>query len=237
MEILDLVYQETNNSQSPTHFRPAECGSRQAIQARSDHPDRVISPSRGFSNDMQQVVPTSSYLCLCHRCWIPWPQQWMHSVCHSDAYASPAAIFGKMVEQLHDYPCKRIILIVPGGAHALVLGSSDHVQPNPTEPAQSAPPVGTALPSNPSQKADKPKSPCMPPRTSTIKEQGFSEAVAARIEAPQRGSTRSVYEAKWTIVKKWYLNNLVDFLIANFLLVSSQEVTAKHHWWLQIIHC
>ena len=28
---------------------------------------------------------------------------------------------------------------------------------------------------------------------------GFSEAVAARIEAPQRGSTRSIYEAKWTI--------------------------------------
>ena len=36
-------------------------------------------------------------------------------------------------------------------------------------------------------------------RASTIKEQGFSEAVAAKIVAPQRGSTRSVYEAKWAI--------------------------------------
>ena len=35
----------------------------------------------------------------------------------------------------------------------------------------------------------------MDPRATSIKEQGFSEAVAARIEAPQRGSTRSVYEA------------------------------------------
>ena len=50
----------------------------------------------------------------------------------------------------------------------------------------------------------------MAPRASAIKEQGFSEAVAARIEAPQRGSTRSVYEAKWTIFTKWCLSNQVD---------------------------
>ena len=35
-----------------------------------------------------------------------------------------------------------------------------------------------------------------------MKEQDFTEAVAAQIEAPQRGSTRSVYEAKWTIFYK-----------------------------------
>ena len=34
VENLDLVFQETSDSQSPTHSRPAECGSRQAIQAR-----------------------------------------------------------------------------------------------------------------------------------------------------------------------------------------------------------
>ena len=79
--------------------------------------------------------------------------------------------------------------------HAWVLGSCGHFQSNPTEPTQSAQPANTALQSYPSQKSDKPKSPCMAPRASAIKEQGFSEAVAARIEAPQRGSTRSVYEA------------------------------------------
>ena len=86
--------------------------------------------------------------------------------------------------------------------HALVLGSSGHVQPNPTESVQSAYPVDTALQSDPSQKSDISKSPCMAPRASAIKEQGFSEAVAARIEAPQRGSTRSVYgpflQIRWT---------------------------------------
>ena len=41
----------------------------------------------------------------------------------------------------------------------------------------------------------------MAPRASAIKEQGFSEAVAARIEAPQRGSTRSVYEVSGPILQ------------------------------------
>ena len=95
--------------------------------------------------------------------------------------------------------------------HALALGSGDHVQSNPTKPAICAQPIDTALQSDPSKKSDKPKSPCMAPRASAFKEQGFSEAVAARIEAPQRGSTRSVYEAKWTIFTKWCITNQVDF--------------------------
>ena len=74
--------------------------------------------------------------------------------------------------------------------HALVLGSSGHVQPNPTEPAQSAQAIDTAFQSDPSQKSNKSKSPCMAPRASAIKGQGFSEPVTARIEAPQRGSTK-----------------------------------------------
>ena len=61
------------------------------------------------------------------------------------------------------------------------------------------------------------------------KEQGFSEAVAARIEAPERGSTRSVYEAKWAIFTKWRLTNKVDFRappvmsVADFLMYLFQD--------------
>ena len=72
------------------------------------------------------------------------------------------------------------------------LGPSDHVQSDPSEPVRLVQPVNTTLQSDPSQKSDKPKSPCMAPRATSIKEPGFSEAVAARIETPQRGSTRSV---------------------------------------------
>ena len=66
----------------------------------------------------------------------------------------------------------------------------------------------------------------MAPRASAIKEQGFSEAVAARIEAPQRGSSRSVYDSKWA---KWCLSNQVDFRaapiksVADFLVYLFQD--------------
>ena len=36
-----LVLQETVDSEALIHSRPAECGSRQTIQARPDHPNRV----------------------------------------------------------------------------------------------------------------------------------------------------------------------------------------------------
>ena len=92
------------------------------------------------------------------------------------------------------------------------------------EPTTAAQPVDTALQPDPSQESDQPKSLRLAPRATAIKEQGFSEAVAARIEAPQRRSTRSVYEAKWTIFTKWCITNQVDFRsppvnsVADFLL-------------------
>ena len=77
--------------------------------------------------------------------------------------------------------------------HALVLGSSGNVQSDPSvsaQPAQSG--ISTFQP-DPAQEPVKPELTCLAPRATAIKEQGFSEAVAAPIEAPQRGSTRSVY--------------------------------------------
>ena len=118
----------------------------------------------------------------------------------------------------------------PGMAqHALVLGLGDHVQPGPPQPAQPAQSADTALQPDPSQKSDKPKSPCLAPRATEIKEQGFSDSVAARIEAPQRRSTRSVYEAKWTIFTKWCITNQVDFRsppvksVADFLMYLFED--------------
>ena len=118
----------------------------------------------------------------------------------------------------------------PGMAqHALVLGLGGHVQPGPPQPAQPAQSTDTALQPDPSQKSDKPKSPCLAPRATEIKEQGFSDSVAARIEAPQRRSTRSVYEAKWTIFTKWCITNQVDFRsppvksVADFLMYLFED--------------
>ena len=148
-----------------------------------------------------------------------------------DAYAfPPTAILGRVVEKLLGLPVQEAHSDCPGVAqHALVLGLGEHVQSGPSQPAQPAQSADTALQSDPSQKSDKSKSPCLAPRAAKIKEQGFSEAVAARIEAPERRSTRSVYEAKWAIFTKWCITNQVDFRsppvesVADFLMYLFED--------------
>ena len=151
-----------------------------------------------------------------------------------DAYAfPPAAILGKVVEKLQDSPCKRIILIAPGWPNIpwfwdLVAMSSQIPLSLPFLPNLLTQPFNQV----PHRNLCKPvtsQPPCVAPRATAIKEQGFSEAVAARIEAPQRQSTRSVYEAKWTIFTKWCVTNQVDFRsppvksVAEFLMYLFQD--------------
>ena len=150
-----LVYQTAGNPQGTSHPRPAERDSRQAIQTWPDHSNRVVTSSRSVPSYMLLVAPAPSGP-VCHQvqqqtatvCVTgpPDPQAWAVDALSLswedlDPYAfPPAAILGKVVEKLQDYPCNRIILIgsdCPRVAqHALVLGSSGNVQPNPTVSAQ-----------------------------------------------------------------------------------------------------
>ena len=107
MENLDLVYQEASNSQSPTHSRPAERGSRQAIQARPDHPNRVVSPCRGLPDDMHQVAPPKNRP-ICHEV-----QQQVASVCVTST-ESPG----------HSNRCSQSAM---GGAGRICLPTSSHL--------------------------------------------------------------------------------------------------------------
>ena len=59
VENLDLVYPATSNPKSPTYPRPTKCGSREAIQTGSDHPDGMVPPSRGFRKIIQQMALAS----------------------------------------------------------------------------------------------------------------------------------------------------------------------------------
>ena len=65
LENLDLVHRETSDSKGPTHPRPFKCSGRQTIQVRPDHPNRMVPPSRGFPDLVQQVAPASNRS-LCH---------------------------------------------------------------------------------------------------------------------------------------------------------------------------
>ena len=60
----DLVCQKAGYPQSPTHSRPADCGNRQAIQARPDHSNRVVTPPRGLPSDVQKVASASDLFAI-----------------------------------------------------------------------------------------------------------------------------------------------------------------------------
>ena len=62
--------------------------------------------------------------------------------------------------------------------------------------------------------------------------------VALRIEAPQRRSTRTVYEAKWSVFVRWCEGSQVDFRSPSIKQVADfQESSTQYHWWLQVSHC
>ena len=239
VENLDLVFPATCDTKSPTHPRPLKCDSRQAIQTGSNHPDRVVPTSRSFSSDMQPMAPASdrpiyhevqpqvASFCL--------PSTGLPGCSSGRTYSAMGGAgciclptdrhIGQSGGETTGQPLQENNPNCPGLAqHTLVLGPGDHVQSSPSQLAQPARSVDTAFQPDSSQKSDQPKSPCMAPRATAIKQQGFSKAVAARIEAPQRSSTRSVYEAKWTIFTKWCITNQVDFRsppvksVADFLL-------------------
>ena len=127
MENLDLVYQKSSNSQSPTHSRPAECGSKlsrlgqtiqtewsllqevfQAICSRWYQPNIDLFATRFNTKLPWFVSPVPDSLATAVDALSqPWEDL--------NAYAfPPAAILGKVVENLQGSPCKRIILIAPG---------------------------------------------------------------------------------------------------------------------------
>ena len=239
-----MVLPKTSNTEGPAHTRPPQCDSGQTIQARSNHTDGMVPPSRDFSQSMQEVAPSSDRL-VCHEVQSQTASVFVSSSgplgsssgCTHSTLGGSGCIrlptdhhIGQSGGETTGFSLQKTHSHCPGMAqHALVLGLGDHVQSSPSQPSKSAQLADSALQSDPSQKSHQPKSPCMAPRATKIKEQGFSEAVAARIEAPQRRSTRSVYEAKWTIFTKWCNTNQVDFRsppvksIADFLLYLFED--------------
>ena len=237
------LYRETSDSEGPTYSRPPKCGGRQTVQIGTDYSNRMVPPSRGFSSPVQQVAPASDRS-LCYEIQQQGaPVRVTSSGSHGHCSGCTQFVMGRSGRirlptdnnirqsggEVAGLPIPEADHYCPGVAqHDMVLGPSGNVQPDPITLASTAKPTDSTLQSDLSQKSDKLKSPCMAPRATAIKEQGFSEAVATRIEAPQRGSTRSVYEAKWAIFTKWCITNQVDFRtpvksVADFLMYLFEE--------------
>ena len=111
----------------------------------------------------------------------------------------------------------------------MVLGPGGLVSADSLQPTSGKGSGVSAIQRTASQEPSESQSSCLAPRSFAIRRHGFSEEVAAQIEAPQRGSTRAVYKSKWAIFLKWCDSNKVDFRspsvnqIADFLLYLFQE--------------
>ena len=134
----------------------------QAICSRWHQPHVDLFATR-FNNKLPQFVSL-----------VPDPQAWAVDALSLswedlDPYAfPPVAILGKVVEKLQDYPCNRIIDCTGVAQHALVLGSSGHVQSDPTVSAQSAQSGDSAIQPDPAQEPVKPEPTCLAPRATAI---------------------------------------------------------------------
>ena len=148
-----------------------------------------------------------------------------------EAYAfPPVSLIPQVISKLKDQGCRRMILIAPGWPNMpWFLGSSEPVSSDSLQASPGARSGDSTLQRDGTQESHQPQSSCLVPRISAIQEHGFSDEVAARIEAPQRSSTRAVYKSKWTIFLKWCKSHEVDFRapsvnqIADFLLHLFKE--------------
>ena len=144
-----LVYQK-QVTQSPTHPRLPECDSRQAIQARTDHSNRIVPPSKvfkqyaagGTSLKWTCLPPGSTTSLTNSRSTSPGSRGPQSTLGGSGPTCLPtSSLLGQVVEKLQDHPCNRLLLIAPGWSNMpwfWDLVSGDHVKSDPTVSALSA---------------------------------------------------------------------------------------------------
>ena len=244
LETAFLVQSQTDSSKCQAHSGKAECDSRQIVQEHSGYSDRMVPPAGSLRPLMCQVAHSSSGS-LCNKV-----QSQTTQVCVPSTRSTGMESRCSQPE-LGEYGCLRVPSCVSFGQggvqdprsgssqvgsdcsrvaqHALVLGSSQHVCSDSSLPSKRGEPADPTVQSVSPQRSPRAQPPCLAPRASSIQAQGFSDEVATRIEAPQRQSTRAIYESKWSIFVKWCESHKVDFgspslnQVAEFLLFLFKE--------------
>ena len=244
MAIPVLVQSETGCSKGQAHPWSSKCDCRQVVSSRPNHSDGMVPSSGGFQPSGSDLAPSPSGH-VCNKVQLQTSPIRVSSAepqCVGSGRSnsllgepghvciSPSVVTGQGGQQTIGPSLQESDPNSPGLAqHAMVLGSGGTVVPDSSLPTHSSRPSDTAIQQGSSQESDQPKPSCLAPRAEAIKEQGFSSPVVSRIEAPQRSSTRTVYEAKWSVFVRWCETSQVHFRspsvkqIADFLLHLFQE--------------
>ena len=239
-----VVQPQTNYLTGLTHSGSSQCDCRQTVSAPPGDSDRVVSASSGVQSDLQQMALASDRL-VCHRI-----QQQTSKVCVSGTRSeglgyrcsqpllggtgslrvSPGSAPGEGDSQAPGTKLQEVHPDSPRLARdAVVLGSGDTVNQDSITSSDSRQPSDSAVQRDPTQGSPQSDTVRLAPRVTAIREQRFSNQVATRIEAPQRSSTRTVYEEKWSVFVRWCESNQVDFTspsltqVADFLMHLFQE--------------
>ena len=244
LETPSLVQPKADCFTSQAYSGSPECHCRQAVPARTDNSDGMGAPARGFQSPLQEMaqtgnrfvcdkvqsqtsqvcIPGSGQVGLGSRCAESSVERSGRVCLPSDSSprSSGHKVVGPRLSAAH-LDCTRM------AQHAMVLGSGQSISSSTSLSATGGELVDSTVQSMSSQKSLQSEPSCLAPRASAIKQAGFSVAVATRIEAPQRRSTRAIYESKWAVFIRWCEDNKVDLRspsikeIADFLLFLFQE--------------
>ena len=244
METSVLVPSQGNSPEGKAYSGSLECDSGQTVPKQSGDSNRVVPGSAGVQSVVLQVGPSTGGL-VCHQVQSQASQVRVSSAGSGSLVSecSESSLGGSGCLCLSSGVSARPGGLQSGGSglsqddpnssglaqHALVLGPGESFRlgslPTPTSQESG---VSTVQLSS-TQKPQQFEPSCLAPRASVIQEQGFTAEVAARIEAPQRRSTRAIYKSKWAIFVKWCDSHKVDIRspsvsqIADFLLYLFKE--------------
>ena len=242
LETPSLVQPKGDCATSLTHPGSPECHCRQTVPTQTGDSDRMVSHSGDIRSHLPEVAHTGSrFVCdqvqsqtsqicisssgqvsLAGRCVEPPVGGRLCLPSDSSARTGGLQAPGPRMSPTHS-DCARV------AKHAVVLGPGQHVGSNSSLPSQGEEFVNPTVQSMSTQGPIQPEPSCVAPRATTIQQAGFSGEVAARIESPQRRSTRADYESKWAVFLRWSKENKVEFRspsirqIADFLLFLFQE--------------
>ena len=238
---------QSNFAEGSTHSGLSECDSRQSFTQGQGHTDRMVSSSQNFSKDLPNLAQANDRL-VCHQ-----NEQQTSSVCVSSPRSKCNG--GRCIEHLLGGNGRLCLLSNssnPEGTSKnenicmsndcgssrvardeLVLGSHRPFHKTSTISSTLGVSSETTVQSEISSKSSLSQPSCLASGFETKSPQKFSSTVAERIKAPQRLSSRRVYESRWSIFESWGKEKQVEFkqpsisTIADFLTHLFNEKNLK----------
>ena len=220
---LGLLQSPKYTHKSQAYSGLLKCHSRQPLQKGQNNTDRVVSPSSYIQCDLQSFAQTSgrhvchqnesqtSTLCITSpRCKCTEHRCIEHLLGGSGQLCLLSCSSHSLSHSENEHQQMQNDCSGPRVAHdALVLGPSESINQTSITASSLASSVKTTIQSQIPSESVVSEFSCLVPRHHSEPLESFSEQVAERIKAPQRPSSRRLYESWWAIFEFWCQQNQV----------------------------